>query len=288
MFTSFPVVSYPRAFVTSDYATVTTSWETAPLPSPYTLDNYNPSGAWDPILDLQDQLTSFSYLDRASCVDRFISPLSENKSALVIVATNVTSSANEGYSLLHGAASDWGGVTWTRSSWWICDDYGPADLRDWKPCTSTLVDSLGLSENWVLPAVDRVPKPTVQMEVDYCLVGPVRNMDAKCGLHYGSQMFVAVTVCTLLESLLILSLWRQSLLTTKNKATGAIPDLTAVGTDGRNKTMVLMGDAIAEYLRHPGPMPKHVEMEEQLWNARSRVKWFATISKTAWAVTMFM
>lgn len=48
VFASLPVVSYPNAMVTSDWReTSHMSWQAAPLPPPYTLQNYNSSGAWD-------------------------------------------------------------------------------------------------------------------------------------------------------------------------------------------------------------------------------------------------
>lgn len=285
IFSSFPVVSYPRALVTSDYKTANANWDTAPLPAPYTLENYNPHGGWDPILGMQANLPNFTYLDRASCVKRYINPLIGEKAPLVIVSLNVTSSANEGYSLLHGAASDWNDGDWTRSSWWICDSYGPDDMRNWKPCTGSLVKRLGLYDEWVLPASDRMQEG-IEIEVDYCLAGAVPDTDAKCGLHYGLHMLVAVTVCTFFDSLLILLVFRRS---GRKHGTQIITELPARTRSHSNewaKTMVLMGDAIAEYLQSPGPMPRQFEMRKRTWDNRSRQRWFMAASRTTWAVSI--
>ncbi|KAI6433924.1 hypothetical protein MCOR21_002647 [Pyricularia oryzae] len=288
VFASFPVVSYPFAMITSDWReTSDMSWRVAPLPYPFTLDNYNPRGDWDRVLDIQPQLANFTRLERGPCLSQFADHRTQ-KAPIALVALNVTSEYNRGYSLLHGWGSDWAGGTWLTASWWICDMYNPANRPDWQPCDERLVDKLKLADEWVLLAGDRVEK-AVSMAVDYCLVGPARDMQAKCGLHYGSSLCVAVVSATFIESMLVLFLWLQSLPQggSKKRLVGEVPTPQApVVKDERGKAMVLMGDAIASYLRYPGQMPRHVEMEIQKWETSSRITWFSTVSPLTWAVSL--
>ncbi|TLD05234.1 uncharacterized protein PgNI_09344 [Pyricularia grisea] len=288
VFTSFPVVSYPVAMVSSDWReTFNMSWGVAPLPYSYTLDNYNPNGDWDRILDMQSRLANFTRLERKACLTQFADYRTQ-KAPLAVVALNVTSEYNRGYSLLHGWGSDWASGTWLTASWWICDVYNPANRPDWQPCDERLVDKLKLADEWVYLAFSRVEK-AVLMAVDYCLVGPARDMESKCGLHYGSSLFVAVVSATFVESLLVLVLWRQSMPQggRRKRLIGEVPTPQAPAVkDERGKSMVLMGDAIASYLRYPGQLPRHVEMEVQKWETSSRITWFSTVSPTTWMVSL--
>lgn len=154
----------------------------------------------------------------------------------------------------------------------------------------------------MLRAVDRVREPPVLMAADYCLVGPVRGMEAEYGLHHGSHLFVAVVVGALAQSLLVPVLWLQSMPKDKGRRRKKKrrprgeepreepreeePELQALdAVDEPRKAMVITEDAIASYLRYPGPLPKYIEVDVQVWDSSSCPTWFSAVSRTSWAVS---
>lgn len=279
VFTSFPVVSYPFAFVTSDYLDAPADWNYAPLPPGFTVDNYNPGGAWDPVLAMQHELTNLTRIDRATCVDRYINPLTP-KTKLVVVLQNMTSADNEGYSLVHGWAADWALGVWSRDNWWMCVAYMGSDASKWR-CPLSL--SRKLAKEWLVVPVSRVRQPSARkVLVDYCLVGPEVDISRKCGLHYGVQTLATVLFCTLLQAILVSVVWWWA------SEMMVVSEAAEEEEQPSYGTMVLMGDAISEYLRVPGSLPSTMKTRENLWQPVKTVTWFQMIGTKVWTISLIL
>ena len=208
----------------------------------------------------------------------YIDPL-KSTAALVLVASNMASGENNGSSLITGFVSGWSYTytEWAKSQNWICAAYAETQWCDLQRA-ETFVDQWAYgSRNSGLRNVG----------VDYCLVGGSADNTSRCGLHYSVSLVAIVSALTLLESLLIFSVWllhRRQL---------------AVGGPSRNrerygaKTMVTMGDAIGDFLREQSEINPEgpcsigdIDIREALWSTKTDTSWFHAVSWTAWTVSM--
>lgn len=257
-------MSYATATVTSDFQEVGRDWALDPLP-PVLLNR-----DWSPIHDIYTQMANFTRLNKEDCIDAYINPL-KSKKPVVLVASNVTAAENHNQTLISGWFTGWD--VWSRSAWWICNGYNPdSKLLCSKEWASTFGD------DWSVIATVRAGKDGLKqplwVNVDYCLVGVEKDISRRCGLHYGAQIFTIVSVCTFLQCCFIAVVWWSS----RSKA--------GLGQGERN--MVLVGDAIAEYLEHPGDASasQAVRMHPQVWRPQRRISWFNTVSRRIWACSL--
>ncbi|PYI19088.1 hypothetical protein BO99DRAFT_403078 [Aspergillus violaceofuscus CBS 115571] len=268
-FTSTPVVSYATATVTSDFRKVGRDWALDPIPP--TLSGKN----WSAVHDLYTQMANFTRLNKQECIDAYIDGLT-TKGPLVVVAANITAAQNYNHTLLDGWVTGWD--VWSHAPWWICGAYNLPDYnrlctREW---ASTFID------NWAVVAwahqEEGQPGWPFWAKVDYCLVGAESDISQRCGLHYGTQIFAVVSACTLLQCGFILRVWYSYRTKTARRHT--------------ERTMVLMGDAVAEYLEYPGDISNSqvVHVHSQVWRPRKSVSWFKTVHRKVWAIslTLFM
>lgn len=210
-------------------------------------------------------------LEKSACIDSFIDTLNATR-ALIVVASNVTSAQQNGSSLISGFLSGWD--VWFRNGFWICEAYDPLYgrwcTREW---ANTFVDQWVVSFNVTNPDS---PKALV----DYCLVGDSGDNSQRCGMHYSAFLLPAVCVCTLLESLLIR--WTS--------------------LKHREKTMLVMGDAIADFLEHRDiamrdvgtdntsttARPSPVIVAETPWVPVPRLPWFNVVSIPTWTASLVL
>ncbi|KAJ5518058.1 hypothetical protein N7453_000480 [Penicillium expansum] len=259
-FASTPVVSYVSATVTSDFQEGH-DWALDPLPD--WLSKYESTRDWTPVLELYYQVTNFTRLNKRDCMLEYVDPLTPKK-PLVVVASNITAAENYGNTLLSGLMTEYD--VWSRSPWWICSAYNPGYKS---LCSKEWADTF--IDDWVVITYTHEEKDKpgwpFEVKIDYCLVGAESTTSPQCGLHYGAQVFTVVSVCTLLQCCLISLVWWSS----RAKA-GSCQD---------ESTMVLMGDAIAEYLEHPGDVlsSQAVRIHPQVWCPQRRISWFKAVSR---------
>ncbi|KAB8234185.1 uncharacterized protein BDW43DRAFT_274514 [Aspergillus alliaceus] len=270
-FTSTPVVSYAMATVTSDYKEMGRDWALDPLPP------WLSSHDWSLVHDLYTQMDNFTRLEKQSCIDAYIDGLTTKRS-LVVVAANITAAQNYNRTLLDGGFTGWD--VWSRAPWWICAAYNLPDYN--RLCTSEWASTF--VDDWATLAwshqEEGKPGWPFWVKVDYCLVGAESSINRRCGMHYGTQIFVVVCVCTLLQCCLISLVWWTS--RTKSGR----------GRAQTERTVVLMGDAIVEYLENPSDLSSSqaVCVYHQVWRPRDRVSWFNTVRPKVWVIslTLFM
>lgn len=260
-------MSYASATVTSDFQAVGRDWASDP---PRQISSGHD---WSPVYDLYSQMANFTRLDKQECIDSYIDPL-KTKKPVIVVASNVTTAQNDNSPVISGWVTGWD--VWSRSPWWICQaynlDFKLLCSREW---AKTFVDDWTvLTYNY--PGDDESNRP-FWIKVDYCLVGLESDISRRCGLHYGTQIFIVVSVCTLLQCCFISVVWWSS----RTKS--------GLGQGERTeRTMVLMGDAIAEYLEHPGDLSESqaVRMHPQVWRPQNRLSWFKIVSPKIWGISL--
>ncbi|KAJ5518532.1 hypothetical protein N7453_000954 [Penicillium expansum] len=182
-FTSTPVVSYASATVTSDFQAVGRDWASDP---PRQISSGHD---WSPVYDLYSQMANFTRLDKQECIDSYIDPL-KTKKPVIVVASNVTTAQNDNSPVISGWVTGWD--VWSRSPWWICQaynlDFKLLCSREW---AKTFVDDWTvLTYNY--PGDDESNRP-FWIKVDYCLVGLESDISRRCGLHYGTQIFIVLS-----------------------------------------------------------------------------------------------
>ncbi|KAF3011338.1 hypothetical protein E8E14_006155 [Neopestalotiopsis sp. 37M] len=116
-FASVPFTVFPAALATSDFLVTNDTWQYAPnaiRPEHFSRKELIPG--------LKTRASSFTRLDKSSCLDLYVDPLKANAD-LIIVAANVTSSQNNGSSLIQGWVNGNFATSWDVSTAWICDVY---------------------------------------------------------------------------------------------------------------------------------------------------------------------
>lgn len=281
---SLPFVSYPWAVVTNDFLTASDQWDLygtelhSPIIAPAPYGSYDLQSAVS-VYELQQSASNFQRLTPAACIEAYSDPLKAT-SAVLIVASNITTSQNSNRSLLAGWVSGWD--DWPTSNKWICSYHfvyqDPGYFTKW--CTREMME--GLSDPWIW--ADWGKNSTIA--VDHCLVGPTGDNGQLCGLHYNVDVFVVVCVCTFTAAILIFYTWHQHV-------------------HGKKSTMVTMGDAIAEFLetRHykfPDADAqvdtcsridlRHAKVPVRMsfadWSVGSPVSWVKAVSGPVWRTSL--
>ena len=234
------------------------------------------------VYSLQASLLSNSLkrLDKKSCIYTYIDP-SRSTSSLIIVALNQTYTQNNGSSLIHGWLAAWDG--WAGAPEWICSAHIPPFKH--VRCTQEWIDTWG--DDWTI-STGTSSQQTI-FAVDYCLIGETADNNQRCGIHYSAYILPIVCSCTFLESTLIFWTWIQH----RKKAKLGQPR-----TDGDSsiiKTMVIMGDAVADFLKTPDTATEDnidgasfnsaatlrpVMLKRIRWAPRHEVPWFKAISSS--------
>ena len=169
IFTSIPIVSYPRVFVTSDFQAATDEWAVSNPILPPSYDGDSISNQYQNVSSLYPlqnvaKANNLTRLERRACVDAYIDPLNSTMS-LVIVAMNQTSAQNNGSSLLYGWLAGWD--SWNRAGLWICSARDYYSNSGW--CTQEKTSSFG--DEWVLSTNGTNASTGSLVSVDYCLIG---------------------------------------------------------------------------------------------------------------------
>ena len=169
------MVSYPRAYVTSDFPEATGNWtDSHPLSLPYweSPDKDQRSGDQNisSIYALQYMAKNFTRLSPKDCIATYIDLLNATQ-ALVLVISNVTSTQNNGSSLILGYLI--GRDSWTWGTRWICISYWHSYMR-W--CGQEWASSI--ADNWI---VSYGGPDSTKAEVGYCLVGEAGDNGQRCG-----------------------------------------------------------------------------------------------------------
>ncbi|KAI1462625.1 hypothetical protein F4805DRAFT_464335 [Annulohypoxylon moriforme] len=272
IFTSLPVVSIPRAIATSDFRTAADNWTTSdPLP-PRSWWGFPGVDRWgavsydlSPVYTLKASAANLTRLEPKECIDEYIDPLKSTRSVMV-VARNMTSTQNNGSSLLDGWMSGWD--YWDAGNHWLCSAYDPGEYT--LVCNREWAD--GLVGDWVVGVGGKaVGLPNVL--VDYCLVGDEGNNEDRCGLHYSVYILVIVCVCTTLECLLVL--W-TGIYFRQNKGAGE--------AKRRRRTLITMGDAISDFLYEPD---YHIDRVSETSIGR-RESWLTAINAKTWTISFIL
>jgi hypothetical protein len=276
------MVSIPRAVATSDFQIAGDNWTTSdPLPKYpwwHFAQGYGEASrnlSW--IYSLQAAAPDFTRLDKRTCIQRYIDPMTAT-SSVIVVAQNVTSVQNNGSSLLDGWQSEW--ESWDMSTFWICSAYGGPPW-DRKFCNWDLMEQY--ADNWTLSWPSGI-------QVDYCLAGVQGNNQDRRGFHYSMHICGVVCLFTCLECLLICwTLWYHSRQAPSKELK-------------RNKrTIVTMGDAIQSFLQNPhlegptmeNPLPKassseRVEVRVARWWAEPSIPWLRAVSTRIWFTSLLL
>lgn len=289
MFTSIPWVSYPIAYTTSDVIHTVDNWAISHPAVPWNLSR--PSVDRQPpdtvsnryqnvssVYDLHSMAEHFTRWERIECLKNYIDPL-ESTRALLLVSSNVTAAQNNGSSLIGTWISGW--YAWNRDNQWIChvNDMHVPNSNKW--CTweraSQLVDE------WAVRTFDNTT-----ILVDHCLVGEAGDNDQRCGLHYSSYILPIVCISTLSEGFLIL--WTWSRLRNPEKNPGV-------------KTLITMGDAVAEFLENPSIVEERetnsdsgvvnlwlggVSIQQSPWIPERRLSWLKAVDVRTWMLSLLL
>jgi len=234
---------------------------------------------------LQTKAQHFNYVNNTQCIQAYIDSL-EATSELVLV-TNETSSAYNGSSLVHAWFS--GSTLWEGSTMWVCatqyDSHGSSRRFD-HYCTEEWARSFEGDwtfhinpwdgNNW---GIDKT------VFIDHCLMGETAGPGSpsrRCGLHYNLDLLLLITVMAALDAGII----------------------AYVAMTHQDRTMVLMGDAIAYFLEtnssanqsnletgHPEQDERTksnktlVHLQEGHWSD-SHPRWSSAVSKRTWACSL--
>lgn len=261
VFASIPFVVLPAAIVTQDFATFNDNWAmTNPIDDPTISANSSI------IYALHEEATNFSSMSNLECIEEYLSPTRATR-ALVLVSSvlsqdNFINHTTSMSSLLHGWISGSDNARWNEATQWICGDreppyWGKACTLDWARTFAT---------EWT---VNGHP-------IEHCLVGMAGDNDTRCGLHFSRSIFMAVTICMGICSLL----------------------LGAVAFIGKSPTLITLGDALASYLKDPRgpdtePQPHDLDkarhfsnLQFKEWlNPRRRPFLSSAVSAKSWIAT---
>ncbi|KAF3479909.1 uncharacterized protein GIQ15_06885 [Arthroderma uncinatum] len=269
IFSSLPIVAIPRAVVTSDFQMTSDNWTASDplsrldwwkLPPGYSQSSLNISS----IYSLQQEAVNYTRLDNKACLKQYIDPMTST-SPLIVVARNISTTQNNDSSLIDGWVSSWEG--WESSQTWICRAH-----RE-KACTWTYAETF--ADNWTLSWPRGI-------QVDHCLSGEQGDNDERCGLHYSVHILGIVSLCTVLECMLICWTWFYHC---HNPA--------IMQQKENNRAIVTMGDAIHSFLEDPstgdGPVPPKrgtVEVKLATWRVKARVPWIMAVGPLTWVISV--
>ncbi|KAI0123305.1 hypothetical protein BJ170DRAFT_736541 [Xylariales sp. AK1849] len=279
VFVSIPIVSYPRAIVTSDFWESAEEWKGSIEQYPY-FDGIlvDESQNVSSVYALRTAAGNFTRLEKKACIEQYIDP-TKATSDLIVVALNTTTSrdVSNQSSLVYGWLSGWD--SWYTSQNWICSANNAIATTRYRWCSEGWASTF--SDEWQIvgeaePPRGRPEAPSIP--IDYCLVGEKGSDDDRCGLHYSTHIILVVCSCTLVEGLLIIHTWIKH----------------------PKETMVTMGDAIACFLKDPDlhadgaadagagelAKPRPVKVEQAHWTIEPRLFWFHAVSGRVWRLSL--
>ncbi|KAG2413845.1 hypothetical protein HFD88_003034 [Aspergillus terreus] len=184
IFESFPFISYTSVFVTGDYLTNSTPWGDV-------ADAHTRA--------LQIKGRGFEQLNRTSCVQRYMDPLSGAGDIVVVTKLLDNSLTYNDSTSLVKSFRIWDTSNWDRLQTWMYDspDYPrrPYSLRKLLPYAG----------NWSVNVADQA------IPVEYCLGQPVQDLSNRCGLHFNTTIMIIVCVMNFVKVLGVAYTWVQSL-----------------------------------------------------------------------------
>lgn len=290
VFTSIPWVSYPIAYATSDVSDAVDNWTLVhpvvptvkrpsvdrELPDPVSNRYQNVSSVYA----LHSLVKEFTQWQRRQCLENYINPL-ESTRALILVSTNVTAAQNNGSSLIDTWISGWYAWNWGHN--WICrgDTMDVPNSVRW--CTWER------ASQWIDEWVVKTPDNSTML-VDHCLVGEAGDNNQRCGFHYSIYILPIVCFSTLAEGLLILWTWSR---------------LRNPEINPEAKTLITMGDTIAEFLERPfsvedretysdngnpvvTPRLDSLSIQAGPWTPERRVSWLKVVNVKTWILTLLL
>ncbi|KAI0503374.1 hypothetical protein F5B22DRAFT_629537 [Xylaria bambusicola] len=272
VFSSIPIVAYPRATVTSDFKQFGDIWaESYPHPT----NSHDFSSIWP----LQESAANFTRLNTSSCIEQYINSR-EATSSLIVVTSNSSAAENEGSSLLDSWLASSYNDNWRLSSRWICCAY--LNESDWtRDCSLDWAKTF--SDDWQVCSFGNVA-PLFQ--VSHCLVGQSGNNEERCGVHYSAPLLLFVCIATILEVVAVGWAGLQ---------------LRSRASRGYQAPMVTIGDAIASNLETPDSMlPRNrthpmnqrsrhrhdIDSKPILWPRKSRLSWFVAVDSRTWNISL--
>ncbi|KAJ8128224.1 hypothetical protein O1611_g5414 [Lasiodiplodia mahajangana] len=279
IFVSLPVVSIPRALVTSDFASSGDNWTISYADAPWSTLN----DTWfdlSPVYDLQAEADGFTKLDWRTCLDRYVDPFNATGSVIVVMA-NLTTAQNAGSSLIDGWISAYDAISGVAN--WLCTAYAYKSPSKFKGCTKDWSETL--VDEWV---VGYGPKYTV----DHCLISSQADNNQRCGVHYSAPVVWLVCAFTFVEAVAVLCIWIHA-----RKHKGA----SHGEYEHQEKTMITIGDAISNFLQNPDytllqsstasttPSPNARayagELGAATWEPQPRVSWLKAVSIRTWIIS---
>ena len=281
VFAASPYNQYRIAILTSDYLADAGPWPTQ--------NNQT--------LHMLRDTSSFSYLNRTQCIERYIN-LAPGQMDVLVVAANVTmqdhaslADGNTSSSLLFEDNNFDLRDNWIWAQGWLCSAFARPGLPPDTWCTIEYL--LPKEAEWTIAEHTWLSDGTVDkslwVKVDHCLSAGVESLDSLCALRYSP--LVLLMVCVL------------------NFAKCAAVYYTAYlhhrsGTDPREEpSLVTIGDAAASFLAEKDSTTEHLpfanreEFAGKCWpkkrSAQSHpgpplypTRWLKAASRTRWLVTV--
>ncbi|KAI0103195.1 hypothetical protein GGR51DRAFT_573390 [Nemania sp. FL0031] len=221
LFASIPFTIFTGAIATSDLQWAAERWDNSTTSGAIRTMDLNDRRM---IFGLQERARNFTRLDKVSCLKLYVDPL-KTTSDIVIVAQNITSSQNNGSSLLQGWINGLFSDGWEYANFWVCDAETPSTTDVTRYCT--LDWALSFADDWQLLTWEAPHQQA--LAVDYCLIGEQADNSNRCGIHFSSPAIGFVSIFTWVGFLVIVFVVRLK----------------------DDKAMATIGDAIASYLEHP-------------------------------------
>ncbi|KAI0110771.1 hypothetical protein GGR51DRAFT_569412 [Nemania sp. FL0031] len=279
IFVSLPVVSIPRALVTTDFASSKDNWTISYADAPWSTLN----DTWfdlSPVYDLQAEADGFTRLDWRTCLDRYVDPFNATGSIIVVMA-NLTTAQNSGSSLIDGWISAYDGISGVAN--WLCTAYAYKSPSKFKGCTKDWAKTL--VDEWV---VGYGPKYTVE----YCLISDQADNNQRCGVHYSAPVVGLVSTFTFIEAIAVLCIWMHARKYEKANHSDY---------DHQEMTMITIGDAISNFLQNPdytllrsnttNTTPSSTartyapELKAATWEPQLYVSWLRAVSIRTWIIS---
>lgn len=235
-----PLVIYNFAGVTEDFLQVNDDWSVSrPFGSDLAVYENGPT-----VSDLHVAASNFTKLNITQCIEAYIEPLKVT-SELVLVLEWLSHQQPNRASLVFRSLSQNPRrySPWDLASDWICASYsyrGKSLRNPWRFCEITWARTF--EDHWLInvPYMQADPLAVTSNSsgrdvlVKHCLVGDFADNSSRCGLHYNAVISVFICVVTILDTVIVA--W--------------------IALRHREPTMVVIGDALAEFLRNPESRPQ--------------------------------
>ncbi|KAJ8128066.1 hypothetical protein O1611_g5572 [Lasiodiplodia mahajangana] len=279
LFASIPFTIFTGAIATSDLQWATDRWDNSTTRGAIRTKDPNDRRM---IFGLQERAKNFTRLDKVSCLKLYVDPL-KTTSDIVIVAQNITSSQNNGSSLLQGWVNGLFSDGWEYANFWVCDAETSSTTDVTRYCT--LDWALSFADNWQLLTWEAPHQQA--LVVDYCLIGEQADNDNRCGVHFSSPAIGFVSLFTWIGFLVVVFVARLK----------------------DDKTIATIGDAMASYLEYPekvesisddtsgrnqypfikrilsGSGGYRIAIRPTLWLPSPSVTWFHAVGRGTWIMT---